>query len=85
MRDDTAHAHLTTTKDETLLWWRYTRLLLDLLLNTGDLDRVHAMSVARANTCTNTPNLVIKVDIKLDLRITKSQKAVSMLRTFRSD
>ena len=37
MRDGTAHAHLTTTKDETLLWWRYTRLLLDLLLDARDL------------------------------------------------
>ena len=36
---DGGGVHLSAAKNQPLLWWRYTRLLFNLLFDTGDLQR----------------------------------------------
>jgi len=66
--------HLPASKDETLLWRRDARLLLDFLLDPGDLQRTKMSGGARpfetAMMCARhavLSHLVIEIDVKLDL------------------
>lgn len=76
--------HLSATENQPLLWWWYTRLLLDLLLDACDLKRrAREVSGERAAERRRLrTNLVIEVDIKLDLRDLMSRKPSALRALF---
>lgn len=71
----TINIHLPASEDETLLWRRNARLLLDFLLDPGDLQRTKnewgkARPFETAMMCARDAvlsHLVIEIDVKLDL------------------
>jgi len=65
------HAQLPSTEDQSLLWWWDTRLFLDFLLDTCDLNMRIPMSatVARRGKGGEGSHLVFGIDIQFDLNI----------------
>jgi hypothetical protein len=67
--------HLPASEDEALLWRRNAGLLLDFLLDPGDLQRTKNMSGGEAfrkrRGCVRghavLSHLIIEIDVKLDL------------------
>lgn len=61
--------HLPASKNQSLLWWWYTRLLLDFLLDTCDLVQgtSDVSDECEEDSTAYHAYLVIQVDIKLDL------------------
>jgi hypothetical protein len=60
--------HLPATEDEALLWRRDARLLLDFLLDSGDLkDRTGILSMQRLVRMHAAPYLVVEIDVELNL------------------